>query len=311
MPKEKFNFIEAYYRYKKIRRTEEKITEVYHTDKIKSPVHLSIGQESIAVGCSMASSKKEIIFSNYRGHAHFIAHGGDYKAFWSELYGKRNGLSSGKAGSMHLGDLNINFMFTSAIVASSIPNAVGYALAQKMKNFSNVVLCYHGDGAMDQGVFWESINFASLKQLPILFICENNEYAIYSHLKKRMYKSNIVERVRSFGLEAKKIKNDTFTIFEETKKILNKIRKNSIPHFIEIPTSRLKDHVGIENSPNMKKNDSRLIEDKELLFLRSKVKDFKKIDKKIESEIDTAIDYAEKSKYPKQNEILKNVFSDI
>ena len=184
MPKEKFNFIEAYYRYKKIRRTEEKITEVYHTDKIKSPVHLSIGQESIAVGCSMASSKKEIIFSNYRGHAHFIAHGGDYKAFWSELYGKRNGLSSGKAGSMHLGDLNINFMFTSAIVASSIPNAVGYALAQKMKNFSNVVLCYHGDGAMDQGVFWESINFASLKQLPILFICENNEYAIYSHLKK-------------------------------------------------------------------------------------------------------------------------------
>ena len=180
-----------------------------------------------------------------------------------------------------------------------------------MKNFSNVVLCYHGDGAMDQGVFWESINFASLKQLPILFICENNEYAIYSHLKKRMYKSNIVERVRSFGLEAKKIKNDTFTIFEETKKILNKIRKNSIPHFIEIPTSRLKDHVGIENSPNMKKNDSRLVEDKELLFLRSKVKDFKKIDKKIESEIDTAIDYAEKSKYPKQNEILKNVFSDI
>ena len=311
MSKEKFNFAEAYYRYKKIRRTEERITEIYSTDKIKSPVHLSIGQESIAVGCSMASSKKDIIFSNYRGHAHFIAHGGDYKAFWSELYGKSNGLSSGKAGSMHLGDLNINFMFTSAIVASSIPNAVGYALAQKMKNFSHVVLCYHGDGAMDEGVFWESINFASLKQLPILFICENNEYAIYSHLKKRMYKSNIIERVNSFGLEAKKIKNDTFTIFKETKKILNKIRINSRPYFIEISTSRLKDHVGIKNSPNIKKNDSRLSEDKELVSLRSKVKDFKRIDKTIESEIDEAIEYAEKSKYPKQNEVMNNVFSNL
>ena len=135
MVKKKFDFELAYYKYRKIRRTEEKIIEIYNTDKIKSPVHLSIGQESIAVGCSLATSKDDVIFSNYRGHAHFIAHDGNYKAFWCELFGKSGGLSSGKAGSMHLGDLSANFMFTSAIVASSVSEAVGYALAIKMKNY--------------------------------------------------------------------------------------------------------------------------------------------------------------------------------
>lgn len=309
MLKKKFNFRDAYYRYKKIRRTEEKIIEIYPTDKIKSPVHLSIGQEAIAVGCSMASSKKDIVFSNYRGHAHFIAHGGNYKGFWSELFGKNNGLSSGKAGSMHLGDPRVNFMYTSAIVASSIPNAVGYALVQKMKKTSRVVLCYHGDGAMDEGVFWESINFSALKSLPILFICENNEYAIYSHIKNRMSKSNIIERVNSFGLIGKKIKNDTKSIFRETNLVLEKIRKKPEPYFLEIPTTRLMDHVGVTNSPNTKNKNVRYIFDQELESLRCKVTNPKKVDEKIEFEIHDAIQFAEKSKFPNSKQILKNVLS--
>ena len=181
----KFDFDKAYYIFKKIRSTEEKIIEIYKSDVIKSPVHLSLGQESIATGVALASKKKDVIFSNYRSHAHFIAHGGNFKKMWAELFGKETGLSSGKAGSMHLGDVSVNFIFTSAIVGSAVPQAVGYALAMKLKNTSSRVICYHGEGAMDQGVFWESLNFSALKNLPILFICENNGLAIYSQQKKK------------------------------------------------------------------------------------------------------------------------------
>ena len=154
----------------------------------------------------MASDKnKDVIFSNYRSHAHFIAHGGDYEAMWLELFGKKGGLSSGKAGSMHLGDLNVNFIHTSAIVGSSISEAAGYAFALKYKNLNKRVICYHGEGAADQGGFWESLNFCALKKLPILFICENNGFAIYSTQRQRMHKPFIYKKARSFGISSKKL----------------------------------------------------------------------------------------------------------
>ena len=313
MVKKKFDFELAYYKYRKIRRTEEKIVEIYDTDKIKSPVHLSIGQESIAVGCSLATSKDDAIFSNYRGHAHFIAHDGNYKAFWCELFGKSGGLSSGKAGSMHLGDLNANFMFTSAIVASSVSEAVGYALAIKMKNYNKNVICYHGDGAMDQGVYWESINFATLKKLPILFICENNKYAIYSHQKDRMTNENSIQRVKSFGVKARKVKNQTLSIYTEVKNALDKIKKRNEVWYLEIPTTRIKDHVGIENDSYLKYRNPKIIDEAikkdDLKNLRKKVKNPNLIDIRIEQEINQAIDFAENDKFPNKKDLFKNVLA--
>ena len=228
MKEKKFDYDKAYYLFKKIRSTEEKIIEIYKSDVIKSPVHLSLGQESIAVGIAMASNKKkDVVFSNYRSHAHFIAHGGNYKKMWAELFGKETGLSSGKAGSMHLGDLDVNFIFTSAIVGSAISEAVGYALAIKLKKLNSKVICYHGEGAMDQGTFWESLNFSALKKLPILFVCENNHLAIYSEQKKRMKTLDICKKVNSFGVHTIKIEdNSTKNIFKYAQKSLQRIEKN-------------------------------------------------------------------------------------
>ena len=172
--KKKFNLEKAYHLFLLIRKTEEKIINLYSTDKIKSPVHLSIGQEAIAVGVSMALSDEDIIFSNYRGHAHFIAREANFEKMWAELFGKIRGTARGKGGSMHLNDTNKNFMPTSAIVSSAVPQAVGYAFALKYKKNPGVVICYHGDGATEEGVFWESLNFSSLHNLPIIFICQNN-----------------------------------------------------------------------------------------------------------------------------------------
>ena len=313
MALKKFNYEKAFYLFKKIRSTEEKIIEIYESDVIKSPVHLSLGQESIAVGVALASDKKkDTIFSNYRSHAHFIAHGGNYKKMWAELFGKETGLSSGKAGSMHLGDLNINFIFTSAIVGSAISEAVGYSLAIKLKKLNSRVICYHGEGAMDQGTFWESLNFSALKRLPILFVCENNHLAIYSEQKKRTKALDICKKVESFGVHTIKIKdNSTENIFKYSNKALQSIEKNGQPVFLEIDTYREVDHVGINYDFQLgyrKKDKQKLLKSfNELNSLKKKTKNFLQIEKKIKKEIHDALNYSYKSNFPK----IKNLESNV
>ena len=309
----KFDYEKAYYLFKKIRCTEEKIIEIYESDIIKSPVHLSLGQESIAVGVALASEKKKyVVFSNYRSHAHFIAHGGNYKKMWAELFGKETGLSSGKAGSMHLGDLDINFIFTSAIVGSAISEAVGYSLAIKMKKLNSKVICYHGEGAMDQGTFWESLNFSALKELPILFVCENNGLAIYSKQKKRMKSLDICKKVQSFGVYTMKIEDSsTKNIFKYAQKAFKLIEKNNQPVFLEVTTFREADHVGINDDFKLgyrKKDKKKQLKSlNELSFLKKKTRNFIQIDKKVSKEINEALNYSHKSNFPKINQTDSNV----
>jgi len=313
--KKEFNIELAYYLFLLIRKSEEKIIEIYDSDKIKSPVHLSIGQEAIAVGVSMALESDEIIFSNYRGHAHYIARQGNFKKMWAELYGKVDGSSRGKAGSMHLSDWSVNFMTTSAIVTSAIPEAVGYAFAQKYKKNKGIVICYHGDGAVDEGVYWESLNFASLHNLPILFVCENNKYAIYTHQDKRMLGDSIVDRANAFGINATKVNGlKTKDFFDSTNNALESIRKDNKPALIECMTSRWRDHVGPGEDRHIKFREDKDLDDAilrddmnnlEKLLPRTVAKDIKK---RVDREIQEAIDFSEKSAFPSVTEIMDNVY---
>ena len=154
----------------RIRRVEEEIARIYPSDKIKSPVHLSIGQEAVSVGVCEALRPKDVVFGTYRSHAYYLAKGGDLKKMVAELYGKATGCAKGKGGSMHLIDAAHGIMGASAVVGTTIPNAVGYAYALKLQRKDSVVVSLFGDGATDEGVFYESLNFAALKQLPIIFI---------------------------------------------------------------------------------------------------------------------------------------------
>ena len=185
----------------RIRRVEEEIARVYPTDKIKSPVHLSIGQEAVAVAVCEALLPEDVIFISYRSHAGYLAKGGDLKAMIAELYGKATGSNKGKGGSMHLADLAHGVMGASAVVGTTIPHAVGYAYAQKVRRTGSICATFFGDGATDEGVFHESLNFAALKQLPMLFICENNGYAIHTHQRLRQANPNISERVKPYGIK--------------------------------------------------------------------------------------------------------------
>src|SRR5579885_2281634 len=197
----------------RIRRLEEEVARVYPTDRIKSPVHLSIGQEAVSVGVCEALRPDDVVFGTYRGHALYLAKGGGLKPMLAELYGKATGCARGKGGSMHLISLETGMMGTSAVVGTTIPNAVGYAYALRVQRQEAIVASFFGDGATEEGVFAESLNFAALKQLPILFVCENNRYAIHTHQKQRQGRPDICARAEAFGIPAERIEdNDVLAI---------------------------------------------------------------------------------------------------
>src|ERR1044072_6032836 len=186
----------------RIRRVEEEISAVYPTDKIKSPVHLSIGQEARSVGVCEALRADDVAFGTYRSHALYLAKGGDLKKMIAELYGKLDGCAKGKGGSMHLVDIGAGVMGASAVVGTTIPQAVGFAYALKLQRKDAIVASFFGDGAVDEGGFHESMNFAALKYLPIIFVGKTISYPIHTHQLKRRKLSNICEQVRAYGMPA-------------------------------------------------------------------------------------------------------------
>ena len=190
----------TYYReMHRIRRVEEEIARLYPSDKIMSPIHLSIGQEPISVGVCQALVPDDVVFGTYRSHALYLAKGGDLRGMMAELFGKVTGTARGKGGSMHLIDVAHNVMGASAVVGTTLPQAVGYAYALKLKKKPNIVAVFFGEGATEEGVFYESLQFAALKKLPMVFICENNLYAIHSAWADRHAHVHLCDRVKGFG----------------------------------------------------------------------------------------------------------------
>ena len=230
----------------RIRRVEEEIARVYPTDVIKSPVHLSIGQESVAVGVCEALRRDDAVFGTYRSHALYLAKGGDLRAMIAELYGKATGCAGGKGGSMHMIDVAAGVFGTSAVVGTTIPHAVGYAYALKLRREPRVVLCVFGDGAVDEGVFYESLNFAALKRLPVLFLCENNGYAIHTHQRLRQRVPDVCARAAALGMPAERIEDgDVLRIARTRDRAAAALRGSDAgPFFLECMTYRWKEHVG-------------------------------------------------------------------
>ena len=300
----------------RIRKVEEEIARVYQTDKIKSPVHLSIGQEAVSVGVCEALREDDVVFGTYRSHAYYLAKGGDLKKMLAELYGKVSGCAKGKGGSMHLTDVSHGVMGASAVVGTTIPHAVGCAYALKLKRKGSVVISFFGDGSTDEGVFHESLNFAALKRLPIIFICENNFYAIHTHQLRRHKQANICERARAYGMPAEQIAdNDVVRIYERVSVAIKALRAGQPgPFFFECLTYRLKEHVGPnedfhlgyrtreEAEPWIKSDPIRRLG--ALISLEQR----EKIEKEVETEIEAAFSFAEESPFPHPTELFTDVF---
>ncbi len=299
----------------RIRFIEEEIIRLYPTDVIKSPVHLSIGQESISVGICNSLKTNDAVFGTYRGHALYLAKGGGLNAMMAELFGKVDGCCEGKGGSMHLIDPSVKMMGTSAVVASSISEAVGYALGIKYKGENEIVVCFFGDGATDQGVFHESLNFASLKKLPILFVCENNHFAIHSRLSDRSSQVNLYKFAEVYNIPTHVLKDsDIFQLLNLSKTLVDEIRNGSGPHFIEAYTYRWLEHVGPQEDWDFDyRSEEEILQwkiDDQVNRLREMISpiDRKNIDKQIKDEIASALKFAEQSLFPSELELYKNVY---
>lgn len=229
----------------RIRRVEEEIARVYPTDKITSPVHLAIGQEAISVAVCEALEPEDIVFGTYRSHAYFLAKGGSLPGMIAELYGKATGVAKGKAGSMHLIDVAAGVMGASAVVASSISQAVGYALAMRMRGLRRVVVCFLGEGATEEGTFHESLNFAALKRVPLLLVCENNFYAIHSRQRDRQATSDVCGLARAHGLSAQRLEEqDPYQIYAAARQAVDGLRNGGGPVLLECWCYRWCEHVG-------------------------------------------------------------------
>jgi|LauGreSBDMM110SN_4_FD.fasta_scaffold17849_1 pyruvate/2-oxoglutarate/acetoin dehydrogenase E1 component/TPP-dependent pyruvate/acetoin dehydrogenase alpha subunit len=305
-----------------IRKFEEKIAEIYHTDVIKSPVHLSIGQEAVAVGVCDILKKDDIVSNTYRCHATHIAKGGDLNKMMAELYGKVDGCAGGKAGSMHLIDMDHGIMGASAVVGTTIPVAVGYAMALKREaqktGKQRVVVAFFGDGATEEGCFSESINFAALHKLPIIFLCENNKLAIHNPIERRWPTDKICERIATYGIKTHRItEGDVFEIRDTAKKAVDEIKNNpqSGPIFIECFTYRYKEHVGPTEDLN---EEYRCLETYKKWLANDQIDrlakildedEVKKITKKVEQKIAKSIEFSEASKFPGAKELFENVLA--
>lgn len=224
---------------------EEKIVSVYAEQEMKTPVHLYIGQEAVAAGVSQQLRREDYVFSTHRNHGHYLSKGTGLKPIVAELYGRATGCSKGKGGSMHFVDTEVNCMGTSAIVGGSIPLGAGAALAIKLRKEDRLSAAYFGDGASDEGVLQETLNFSALKKLPVLFVCENNYYATNSPQSARHAEGSISKRAPAFGIPcALADGNDPEAVYAAAGKAVDHIRAGNGPYFLEFPTYRWKGHVG-------------------------------------------------------------------
>ena len=301
----------------RIRRVEEEIAWIYPSDKLKSPVHLSIGQEAVAAAMCAPLTREDTVFCTYRGHAAYLAKGGNLKQMLAEMYGKATGCTKGKGGSMHLIDPEAGVMGASAVVGTTIANAVGYAYSVKLRKRNTVVMSFMGDGASEEGVFAESLNFAVLKKLPVIFVCENNGYAIHTHQSQRQGLPDICGRARAAGVQSELITdNDILKMHDRASATIDALRDGVAtgPFFFECQTYRWKEHVGPnedfklgyrtrEQAEPWIENDQvkRLAE---LLPARKR----KQIETEVDEEVEEAVAFAEASPFPDLSELTTDVF---
>lgn len=313
---------ELYKKMRRIEKVEETIAEQYYAEerKMHTPIHLYNGQEAVAVGVCDNLKKKDVVFSNHRCHGHYLAKGGNLDAMIAELYSKKTGCCKGKGGSMHLCDLSVGVSLASGIVAGNISIATGYGLGNRLKENGHVACVFFGDGASEEGSVYESICFAKIKKIPILYVCENNSYAINTPLEVREPCKTISEKFSNILPVSVWDGNDIEVVHESAKNALKKIRNGNGPMLLEYLTYRTRDHHNIGTGIN---GHTRTQKEWELWVKKNPVEMAKRklleIDKKFEQliwdfeqqvdrEIKDAFYFAETSVFPDIQQLWEDVW---
>jgi len=305
----------------RIRRFEERCAQLYTEEKIRGFLHLYIGEEAIAVGVMQAIEEQDAVFATYREHGHALAKGLDMKKVMAEMYGKLSGSSMGRGGSMHIFDHQKKFYGGNAIVAGALPMAVGVAMADKMLNRNSVTLCFFGEGAVAEGEFHESLNLAKLWELPVLFVCENNGYAMGTALKYSESEPVISKKAESYGLISCSV--DGMNVVEVEAAAIDavkSIRNGSGPQLLECHTYRLRGHSMFDTQQYRSQDEVKQWLDKgPIVQMKSWLLDndylneseIQQIEDRIDIEVNEAIEFAEKSEFEPVEQLTKHVYAEI
>jgi pyruvate dehydrogenase E1 component alpha subunit len=300
-----------------IRRFEEKAGEMYTKGKIRGFLHLYTGQEACAVGAINTLAEQDHLFTHYRDHGHAIARGMDPKRVMAELYGRADGVSGGRGGSMHLYDTSINFHGGYAIVAAHLPLAVGMALATRMRKEDSVTMCFFGDGSVGEGEFHEALNLAALWKTPVVFFCENNLYGMGVPLKESL-STNIATLAGAYKMPAVTINGmDVIEVHRETEKAVAQARAGGGPYFIEAMTYRYRAHS--MSDPELYRSKSEIAEYRKrdcidrlhrAMTEQGMIDDarFAELTKQVDAEVDEAVAFAEESPQPALSTLFDNIY---
>jgi pyruvate dehydrogenase E1 component alpha subunit len=307
----------------RIRRVEEAVEAHYHEDEMKTPIHLVIGQEATSVGACSALRNDDLVFAGHRTHGIYLAKGGDLKAMFAEFFCRKTGCVGSRGGSMHLLDQRVGMAGSSAICGGNLPIVAGMGLSARLLGESRVSMCFFGDGASEEGVVWETLNFAALKRLPSIFVCENNFYSVFTPLHKRQPESTeLWRKAESFGLVAEVVDaTNVLTVLEATRRAVDRARSGAGPTFIEARAYRWRAHGGAGDDSHKGYRDPAELEHWQrhcpvegfFAWLRrsdridDELRD--RMEAEIASEIAEAYRYAETSPYPTEADLATHVYA--
>lgn len=307
-----------------IRTCEESFVPGILSGEIRCPVHLYSGQEAIAAGVCAALHDHDMIFGTHRSHGHYLAKGGDLNALVAEIYGKSTGCSGGRGGSMHVLITDKGYLASVPIVAGTISLAVGAALAAKVRKDNTMAVSFFGDGAAGEGVLYEAMNFAALKKLPILFVCENNYYSTHLPIRECHPNDTLKHISAPFGIPSESIDgNDVLEVYETAKRLTETIRGGGCPAFLECRTYRFRGHVGPDDNIQGSHQDIRPKEEIQewkmrdpILVLEKYMREihgqedatFLNIRSEVEMQVASAHEFAKTSAYPHPSELMNYVY---
>lgn len=309
--------IEMYKKMLEIRKFEEKVYELFTQNLIPGTMHLYIGEEAVAVGVCAVLDINDFITSTHRGHGHCIAKGASLKKMMAELFGKRTGYCKGKGGSMHITDKSIGMLGANAVVGGALPIAVGAGLSCKLKYPNRVTACFFGDGASNQGTFHEGINMAAAWDLPVIFVCENNLYAMGTSQSMVMKIDDIAKRAAGYGIPGVTVDgNDVMAVYNVAKEAVSRARNGEGPTLLECKTYRHKGHSRFDPATYRPKDEvtAWLSRDPLVLFRKKLLEKgipeelFEKIEDEVAAEMEEAVTFAQESPSPAPEEALDDVW---
>jgi len=304
----------------RIRRFEEKCAELYSATKIRGFLHLYIGEEAIAAGVMPKLRPTDAVVATYREHGHALARGVPARSIMAEMFGKMEGCSRGRGGSMHLFDASTHFYGGNAIVGGGLPIAVGLALAGKMQQQDNLACCFFGEGAVAEGAFHESMNLAALWKLPVLFVCENNLYAMGTALSRSESVTDIVLKAATYGIPAEVVDGmDIYAVQAAATRAVNTVRRKGTPYLLECRTYRFRAHSMFD--PELYRSKAEVEEWKKrdpIVLLSSKLRrdfqvadaDIDAIEKRVADEVEDAVTFADSGTLEPVSDLTRFVYSE-